>query len=259
MPSAITRTLRVVQITDSHLFADSAIKLNGLDTHHSLQQVMHAVLSSKPDLIIFTGDLVDKPDADAYLRLKTIMNQSPVPVFCLPGNHDQPELLKQQLSSDTIQIKDSALIDNWQFVFLNSYQPNTHVGKLDDTQLGALDKCLNKLPNSPALISLHHHPVSIDSTWMDSMALDQAEDLFAVLDKYVQVKAVIWGHIHQQFEQIRKGVKLLGTPSTCVQFKPGATEFSLDDKPPGFRWLHLYQNGEIDTGVTFLADFVSPE
>ena len=255
MQSEYNKTLRVVQITDSHLFADPTSKLNGLDTEYSLQKVMDAVLETEPDLIIFTGDLVDRPEAGAYLRLKAILEQSSVPVFCLSGNHDSPDMLKNMLSSELIKVDDSALFGNWQLVFLNSYVPNTHSGRLSSEQLEMLNSQLSQHPRHSTLVCLHHHPVSIGSPWMDSMALDQAQDLFNIIDQYPQVKGVIWGHIHQDFEQIRNAVLLLGTPSTCVQFMPGVSKFRLDDKPPGYRWLNLLTNGEIETGVTFLTDF----
>ena len=63
------------------------------------------------------------------------------------------------------------------------------------------------------------------------------------------MRAVIWGHVHQTFEQQRKGVRLLATPSTCVQFLPDSKEFAVDMVPPGYRWLELYPDGTLKTGV----------
>lgn len=259
MQSANDKILRIAQITDSHLFADPLSRLNGLDTLYSLRQVMQAVIASQPDIIVFTGDLVDKPSIAAYQQVQAVIDQSPVPVYCLAGNHDQPELLEQSLSSGNIRVDETVLIGVWQLIFLDSYQPGTHSGKLDINHLHMLNSNLSKHPERPALICMHHHPVPINSSWMDNMGLQQADELFAVLDRYPQVKAIVWGHVHQQFEHTRKGVKLLGSPSTCVQFMPGATEFSLDDKPPGYRWLNLHSDGEIETGVTYLKDFKPPD
>jgi Icc protein len=259
MQSAEKRTLRVAQITDSHLFANPLSRLNGMDTLYSLQQVMQTVLDSRPDMIIFTGDLVDKPTLESYRQVKAVIKQSPVPVYCLAGNHDQPDQLKHSLLSENIRIQDRAMIGTWQLIFLNSHQPDTHAGKLDVSQLDMLNHHLSEYPERPTLIFIHHHPVVIGSLWMDKMGLQQADALFSVLDRYSQVKAVVWGHIHQQFEQTRNSVKLLGTPSTCVQFKPRADEFGLDDKPPGYRWLNLYSDGKFETEVVYLKNFNSPE
>jgi Icc protein len=45
---------------------------------------------------------------------------------------------------------------------------------------------------------------------------------------------------------------MLSTPSTCSQFLPNSDDFGMDDRPPGYRWLHLYADGAIDTDVVWL-------
>ncbi|MDO8698550.1 MAG: phosphodiesterase, partial [Pseudomonas sp.] len=96
----------------------------------------------------------------------------------------------------------------------------------------------------------HHHPVSIGCRWMEPIGLRNADELFAVLDAYPQVRGVLWGHIHQEFDQLRNGVRLLASPSTCVQFAPGSEEFQVDQEAPGYRWLRLHADGQLETGVS---------
>jgi 3',5'-cyclic-AMP phosphodiesterase len=60
---------------------------------------------------------------------------------------------------------------------------------------------------------------------------------------------MVWGHVHQQFDSRRKGVRLLSVPSTCAQFLPHADQFALDPSPPGYRRLTLCADGSIDTEV----------
>jgi Icc protein len=64
--------------------------------------------------------------------------------------------------------------------------------------------------------------------------------------------------VHQNFDSERRGVRLLASPSTCIQFQPQSTEFAVDDAAPGYRWLNLYDSGRIDTGVARLTDFSAP-
>ena len=75
---------------------------------------------------------------------------------------------------------------------------------------------------------------------------------FRVTDGFDNVRGMVWGHVHQAFDGMREGVMLMGTPSTCVQFEPGSTKFTLDERPPGYRWLHLYPDGRIDTRVEWV-------
>lgn len=49
------------------------------------------------------------------------------------------------------------------------------------------------------------------------------------------------------------GARLLGAPSTCVQFLPGAAHCAVDTRPAGYRWLDLHDDGRIDSGVRRLA------
>jgi Icc protein len=74
-----------------------------------------------------------------------------------------------------------------------------------------------------------------------------------VIDRYPQVRLVIFGHIHQEFERSRRGITYLGTPSTCIQFMPNSQKFSLDQTKPGFRLLNLYPNGMFNTKIERVA------
>ena len=63
---------------------------------------------------------------------------------------------------------------------------------------------------------------------------------------------MLWGHIHQEFDDRRKNMRLLATPSTCVQFKPRVQQHERDDKKPGYRWLVLNPDDSFETGVNRL-------
>ena len=230
MPSDNTKPLRVIQISDSHLFADASRELNGLNTFHSLQHVMKSVLGYKPDLVVFTGDIVDLAEAEAYLNVKSILENVAVPVFCIPGNHDDPQLLKQHLVSESVRVDDSVVLNHWQLFFLNSYIPNTHSGHLDKRQLQRLEQHLDKYPQHSALICLHHHPVPIGSRWMDAMGLDNAEELFDVIDRYIQVKGIIWGISIRNFNRS-------DTVSTCWDHHQPV--FNLSHCPIHLTWMIL--------------------
>ena len=85
---------------------------------------------------------------------------------------------------------------------------------------------------------------------MEPIGIRNPEALFAVTDRHPQVQAMLWGHIHQEFDQLRNGVRLLASPSTCVQFAPGSEEFQVDQEAPGYRWLRLYADGRLETAVS---------
>ena len=174
-------------------------------------------------------------------------------VECIPGNHDDPVLMQKMLCCDKILLTKQIIFRNWQLILLNTHLPNTHGGRLAEFEQEFLDSCLKAHREKYAMICLHHPPVSIDSPWMDAMALQSPGDLFSILERYDRVKSVIWGHIHQCFEKERDGIRLFGSPSTCVQFKPKADRYVRDDLEAGYRWLVLHDDGKIDTGTNRLA------
>jgi 3',5'-cyclic-AMP phosphodiesterase len=104
------------------------------------------------------------------------------------------------------------------------------------------------------MICVHHHPVSMGSRWLDAVGIDNAEALFEVLDAHAQVRAIVWGHVHQCFDARRRGVRLLATPSTSAQFLPQADNFAVDARPPAYRRLTLHEDGTLDTEVTWLEE-----
>ncbi len=248
--------IRVLQISDTHLYADAGRALVGLNTRQSLISLLDMVLpvNDPVDLILATGDLVHDATSAGYEWLTEHLSSRSTPVYCLPGNHDIPETMDRHMNQGTISTAKTILRDNWLIVMLNSAVAGKEGGHLPPAELAVLDQALATHPEHNALVCLHHHPVPIGSAWMDSMALDNPADFFRVIDRHPGVKGILWGHIHQTFEDQRKGVRLMGTPSTCIQFTPGQDHFGIDHEPPGARWLELLPDGCIESGIVRLAD-----
>ncbi|WP_166357923.1 3',5'-cyclic-AMP phosphodiesterase [Pseudomonas akapageensis] len=246
----------LVQLSDSHLFAEADGSLLGMKTAVSLQRVVERVLQEQPqvDLLLATGDLSQDGTQESYRRFRQLTAQIPAPARWLCGNHDErAQMAEVAAGSDLLQpVVD---IGNWRITLLDSAVPGSVPGYLDDDQLQLLAQSLSETPERHHLICFHHQPVPIDCAWMDPIGLRNPHALFDVLDRFPQVRALLWGHIHQELDRERNGVRLLASPSTCIQFEPRSEEFKLDDKAPGYRWLRLHADGRLETGVSRLTDF----
>lgn len=248
--------LRILQFTDTHLYAEEEGALLGINTQESLRAVLELAQRRHwpTDLVLATGDLTHDASAQAYGRFVQLLEPLGLPVYCLPGNHDEALALRRHLNSAQVQAPAQVLQEHWQLCLLDTALPGSEGGHLATHELERLQEQLQAHPDRHTLICLHHQPVLMGSAWLDSMAVDNADELFGVLDQHPQVRGILWGHVHQDFDQWRDDVRLLATPSTCIQFAPGSEDFALDDQPPGYRWLHLYPDGRIDTGVERLAE-----
>ena len=246
--------VRLVQFTDLHLQGAADARLKGVATLPTLEATLAAAQARHApwEAVLLTGDLVND-DAGGYARVRALFGGSTVPVYCLPGNHDELAAMRQALVSRPFQILGSACHGEWLLVMLDSCVAGAAGGRLAASELGRLEAALSQHPDRHALICLHHHPLPLGSRWLDSVALANPEALFAVLDRHPQVRALLWGHVHQAWEGERRGVRLLATPSTCLQFKPDSDAFAVDVRPPAYRWLELSADGRLDTGIEWVA------
>lgn len=247
--------LHVVQLTDTHLRARPGDTLRGTDTEATLRAVLDAVAAQGlPDLFLLTGDLAEDPARETYARLRDLVGNTGVPAWCLPGNHDDPALMHSELNRDGLATPRAKRVAGWLIVLLDSSVPGMIGGELGNAELAVLADALASYPDEPALVALHHPPVALGSRWIDAIGLADAGHLFEILDVNPHVRAVVWGHAHQLWDGHWENARLLGTPSTCMQFLPGADEFALDERPPGWRRMWLHPDGKVDTKVQWLTD-----
>lgn len=249
--------VRLIQITDPHLFSEAQRDLLGVNTTDSFQAVLEAVLDTPfdYDFVLATGDLVQDHNREAYHRFAQMVKPLEKPVFWLEGNHDiQPQMHDALGLYQQIQPHKQILAGKyWQIVLLDSHIEGVPRGALSQTALDFLQACLRRFPERYALIALHHNILPTNSAWLDQHSLANPEQLAEVLFPFKQVKALIHGHIHQQVDSLWKGYRLFATPSTCIQFKPHCHDFTLDPLPQGWRELTLLPNGTIETAVKRLS------
>ena len=245
---------RLLQLTDLHLFAEPTGRLLGITTRSSFQAVMALALSGgqAAHALILTGDLVHDESPAGYRYLRQALDETGLPYYCIAGNHDRRDLMKKYLGSAAVDPLGIRRLNSWNLIFLDSLDPGRNSGHLGREQLDRLIDLLSD-NKAPTLLFLHHHPMPIQSAWMDTMGAENGADLLGICERNPQVKAVVFGHIHQAFSDFRGGFRILGTPSTCIQFLPGSIDFAADTRSPGYRELTIYPDGRLATHVERLA------
>ena len=257
VPIESCQPIKLLQITDTHLGVQAAETLLGLNTDYSLEQVVDLVRRERPhaDLLLATGDLSSCGAGQSYHRYRQLTKGIADQTLWLPGNHDTVAAMREAAKEGN-EMAGCATIGNWHIIMLNSKTPGKVGGSLSDNELEKLRVGLQQSREGYALVCLHHHPVSIGCDWLDEQKVSNADTLFSVLDEFTHVRGLLWGHVHQQIDQQRNGVKLMATPSTCIQFAADSADFKLDRLSPGYRWLDLQENGDIETGVSRVSGVV---
>ena len=239
----------IAQITDCHLPADPKQKYRGINPHDNLQMLLKKVSAIKPDLILASGDLSEDGSRISYETLRKYFAPLVIPVLALPGNHDDADLLAEVFPGSPVDTIAVSKHGPWQIVRLNSCLPGKPEGRLSEKTLLDLKAFLQGQGQDPVLIALHHQPILTGSPWIDKYRLFEPEAFLQMIDEYPDVKALVWGHVHQVFESDRKGTAMLGSPSSAINGLPGAQKFLPDPVGPGCRWLELKADGTILTGI----------
>lgn len=250
--------LRIAQISDTHLLADPEGVLLGVKTQVSLRAVLDLLQSEADqlDLIILSGDLSQDGSDAAYLHLADALKVFSIPIYYVPGNHDNAKVMARVYPRENISSHRHIILKNWHIILLNSQKPGAVEGYLEQAQLNYLQHCLQIYPEHHALIVFHHHPIPVGCEWLDQLGLSNASDFWHVLVRYPKVSAVLFGHVHQVYEKVIHGIQCYSTPSACIQFKTNQSKFALEKIPPGYRWFKLYPEGRLETGVRRVENYI---
>ena len=241
--------IKLVQITDSHLGINHGETLLSMNPDESLVDVLTLIDRQQPDidLLMATGDIANNPSLSAYQRFyTTVSDYLLAPMVWIPGNHDDHDMMEDIIPGSQHRL---VLLGDWLVIMLDSHVPGEIHGNFSQLELSFLSDALIRYQDKHIMISFHHQPVPIGSQWMDRYIVQNAPVFWELISPYQNIKAVLWGHVHQEFDDLYNGIRLLSSPSTCIQFAPNQDEFALEDSMPGYRWFELNDDGSFKTGV----------
>ncbi|MEX2258958.1 MAG: metallophosphoesterase [Woeseia sp.] len=243
-----------MHLTDPHLFADPAASLRGTATHASLQSVLEHIQEAgwPADFVAMTGDVIQDDSAGAYANFRELLATLGLPVHCVPGNHDVRALMRDALSEPPFYYCATWEQRDWLVVGIDSCVDNSAGGSISADEWERLKATVEASDAAHVLVCLHHPPLPLDSRWLDQVGLEDGDSFLRQLASLGTVRGCLFGHAHQECDRVVDGLHIIGTPSTCRQFKPQSDEFALDDRPPAYRRVLLRDDGSIDSELVWL-------
>lgn len=248
-------SLKFIHITDSHLLDNADERLHDTNTKQSFETVLMHCQQQFPniDFILLTGDISQTGSIRSYTLFKTLIAQSNVPIYGVPGNHDNPKLLQKVLPitpDDSINV---IQFGKFSLILISSWVDNAHHGMVSKFCLNQLENYLQSNINQFPIIAVHHPPVSIESKWLDEIALINKDELIQILNDSFQTPLLLFGHVHQEIDIQLNKIRILGTPSTCYQFQPNSTTMKrANTPPPSYRYVKLSIPNSVETIVYFV-------
>jgi Icc protein len=242
------RPFRIIQLSDCHLSGAPEASYRGVNARSALSSVVSQAAAWQPDLLLLTGDISEDLSPESYRYVAELLQKTGLPVITTPGNHDDPALQTRYFPATAWREPLDVAAGEWRLIVLNSSVEGAVAGTLTERMMDGLANALDESA-APKLVALHHQPVPVHSHWIDRYPLTNADRLWRLLDGRDDVRAVVWGHVHQAFRTGRGGIDLLAAPSTVSNSRPCSPEFEPDPAGPACRWLKLGSGGALSAGI----------
>lgn len=228
----------IAQISDLHLRTDGRLLKGKVDTVAALGAGIEHLnkLSPRPDLVLATGDLVNKAHKQDYKTMAREFERLEMPVYVIPGNHDDRDMMREYFADKGYLSESSPflhyVLDDYplRLIGLDTKREGHDGGQMCDARLDWLEKTLSAAPERPTMIFMHHPPFITGIGFMDTLEFIGARKMEGIVKGQPQVAGVVCGHIHRPISVAWGGTIACASPSLVFQMTLDLTP----DAPPSF-------------------------
>ena len=260
----------ICQLTDLHLRPPGVMAYHIVETNTLTERAFRSVaaLNSRHDVVLITGDLTECGlDQEYAVLVRLIRQHLDMPVFVIPGNHDNRTVMRETLQDLPGVTSDPEFVqytvDEFpvRLVMLDTLVPGEPYGELCETRLAFLDRVLAAVPDKPTLIGMHHPPFVCGIDHMDRINLRNAEAFASVLARHSQVERIVCGHHHRPVvARFGNAIASIG-PSVAhqveLELRPGAAGAFIME-PPAFQLHRWTQATGIVSHIAYIGAYPGP-
>jgi 3',5'-cyclic-AMP phosphodiesterase len=265
----------ILHVSDTHLLAENRPLGGRFDTAANLRRTLARVerLGIRPDAIVFTGDLTDLGEPEAYRELRAavepVADRLGAPLIWVAGNHDErPALRREMLDAEPTLEPVTGIWDlgGLRLIALDTSVPGWHHGDLDGEQLEWLRETLAPPAPLGTILAMHHPPLPSHIPLFDILELRDQGRLAAAIAG-TDVRAILAGHLHYSTSGTFAGVPVSVAAATCYTMDLARPAFEVNGMDAGqsFHLVHVYDDTithavvpvvEAPTGDYFSAEWV---
>ena len=258
----------IAQVTDPHIKQEGKLAYKKVDTAANLAAcVAHLLkLTEKPDLVLLTGDLTDFGRPEEYALLRRLLAPLDMPMFVIPGNHDERNNLRNAFNDHDYLPQDSEflhyVVEGYplRMIGLDTTIPGKPGGTLCAQRLDWLDQQLSKQREKPTILFMHHPPIKTGIQHMDVQNCSNGEAFGELLEQHPQVLQVLCGHVHRPIHTQWHGITVTIAPSSSHYVALDTQENGPADwvlEPPTVQ-LHRWQDDSLISHLSFIGKFDGP-
>lgn len=244
----------LLHLSDTHLRSGGSRLFGSIDSHEQLTKALEVIEASgiRPDALVFTGDLADLGERDAYTAIRELVEpfarRLHARVLWVMGNHDDRDGFRAELldetSGDPVHSVDRVdELDGLRVITLDTTVPGCHHGEITDQQLLWLADELATPAPLGTILAMHHPPVPSVLPLAASVELRDQSRLAAVL-RGTDVRGIIAGHLHYSTFATFAGIPVSVASATCytqdLTVPVGGTR--PQDGAQAFNLIHVYDD-----------------
>lgn len=242
----------IAHLSDPHFLAGGTPLYGVVPTEHNLTTALRQLEQTgiRPSALVFTGDLADRGEPDAYRRLRDIVEpvaeRVGAQIIWLMGNHDERGAVRTGLLDETAS--DAPIDRVWnlgglRFIGLDTSVPGFHHGELTDAQLSWLDAELLAPAEHGTIIGLHHPPIPAPQPMFDILELQNQSRLAEVV-RGRDVRVILGGHLHYSSHGTFAGIPVSVASATCYTMNLSMRQRAVNGMNGGqsFNLLHVYDD-----------------
>lgn len=227
----------LVQISDLHIREPGRLAYGRINTAPYLERAVAAInqLPQKADAVVITGDLTDFGRTAEYDHLRELLAPLTMPVYMLPGNHDERYVLaesfpQQQYLQSTLDSRFTQYVvpvGPLRLLVLDTSVIGKSSGMLCAERLAWLEQALIANAEHPVVIAMHHPPFNTLIGHMDQIGLlEGSVELEQLLRRFTNIEQVICGHLHRAISTRFGGTIASTCPApahqVCLDLSPEA-------------------------------------
>ena len=252
----------ILHLSDTHLVGGTGPLYGAVDSRAKLAELFGRLEESgqRPEAIVFTGDLADKGEPQAYAKLRDIVlpaaERMGARVIWAMGNHDNRENFKSALldeAPDMAPVDRVYLVNGLRIITLDTTVPGYHHGELSGAQLNWLRDVLRTPAPEGTVLAMHHPPVPSVQDLSVLVELRHQRDLAPVLEG-TDVRCIIAGHLHYSTFATFAGIPVSVASATCYTQDLTTPGTRGQDAGQAYNMVHVYEDSVVHSVVPLDED-----
>src|SRR4051794_12597698 len=214
-------------------------------------------LDPAPQALVFTGDLADRSEPEAYARLRALVEPFAAgigaEVVWVMGNHDAREpYAKGLFDSDDNGPQDRVhQVAGLRIVSLDTSVPDYHHGELSDDQLDWPRAVLSPPAEHGTVLAVHHPPIPVPTLEPAAIIELLDQDRLAAVVRDTDVRQILGGHFHYSSHSTFAGVPVSVASASCYTTDPAPLDRVISgvDGQQAFNTVHVYDDRIVHTVI----------